>query len=59
MTAAEGDNVVPGSTIKTDGWRGYNGLTRAGYVHVRKTHTPGWDKRGDRSTPYADEIVSA
>jgi len=30
--------VEPGSTVRTDGWRGYNGLTELGYRHevVRK-----------------------
>ena len=25
--------VEPGSTVRTDGWRGYNGLTELGYQH--------------------------
>lgn len=29
------DTVEPGATIITDGWKGYNGLTKAGYTHVR------------------------
>lgn len=28
------DAVAPGSVIHTDGWRGYRGLTTAGYKHV-------------------------
>ena len=30
--------VEPGSVVRTDGWRGYNGLTELGYQHevVRK-----------------------
>lgn len=27
------ENVTPGSKVITDGWSGYNGLTRLGYVH--------------------------
>ena len=27
------ENVVVGSTVRTDGWQGYDGLTAAGYVH--------------------------
>lgn len=27
------DHVMPHSTIRTDGWKGYNGLTKIGYVH--------------------------
>jgi transposase-like protein len=31
--------VEPGSTVRTDGWRGYNGLTELGYGHkVVDTH---------------------
>ena len=25
--------VEPGSTVRTDGWKGYNGLNRIGYIH--------------------------
>jgi transposase-like protein len=28
-----GDVVEPGAEVLTDGWRGYNGLTKQGYVH--------------------------
>lgn len=59
LISAIGAHVAPDSTIQTDGWRSYNGLARAGYSHVRKPHTPGWAKRGERSTPYADELISA
>ncbi len=51
--------VEPGSTIRTDSWKGYNGLDHAGFVHERIVHTPGWAERGERSTPYADEAISA
>ncbi len=27
------DTVEPGSTVKTDGWKGYNGLAKHGYTH--------------------------
>jgi transposase-like protein len=27
------DHVEPGAIVLTDGWRGYRGLTKAGYVH--------------------------
>ena len=30
------DVISPGSTIITDGWPGYNGLEKLGYVHQRK-----------------------
>lgn len=37
------DSVEPGSKIKTDGWRGYNGVPSQGYRHevVRKTEDVG------------------
>ena len=51
--------VEPGATIRTDGWKGYNGLKAAGFSHQRIVHRPGWAERGERSTPYADEAISA
>jgi transposase-like protein len=30
------DVVTPGSTARTDGWRGYNQLPRHGYVHEKR-----------------------
>ena len=51
--------VAPGSTIRTDGWQAYESLARHGYSHDRKPHTPGWAKRGERSTPHADEAIGA
>ena len=51
--------VEPGSTIRTDGWKGYNNLEKAGFTHERLVHRAGWVERGERSTPYADEAISA
>lgn len=34
LTHAIEQMVSPGSTIHTDGWTGYNGLSNLGYVHV-------------------------
>lgn len=33
LTSFVQSNVLEGSTIKTDGWEGYNGLTAMGYKH--------------------------
>ena len=30
------DNVQKGATIRTDGWKGYNGIKKVGYKHVVK-----------------------
>ena len=32
-------NVLPGSTMHTDGWRAYSGLGRQGYVHHAVSHS--------------------
>ena len=34
------ENVVPGSTVVTDGWRSYMELANRGYKHVRKIGDP-------------------
>lgn len=31
------DHVKPGATVITDGWKGYNGLAKLGYVHDRRS----------------------
>ena len=59
LTPFIASRVEPGSTIRTDGWKGYNALSRAGFTHERIVHRPGWVERGERSTPYADEAISA
>jgi len=47
--------VEPGSLVRTDGWRGYNGLTELGYRHnvVRKD-----PDLGDNLLPLANRIAS-
>jgi transposase-like protein len=52
-------NVAGGSSVTTDGWRGYHALPRAGYPHTRLAHPKNWTKTGQRSTPHADEVISA
>ena len=31
------DNVEPGATVITDGWQGYSGLEKLGYVHDKRS----------------------
>ncbi len=31
------DHVEPGATVFTDGWQGYHGLEKLGYVHARRS----------------------
>jgi len=33
LTGFARDSLTPGSTIRTDGWGGYNGLAKMGYTH--------------------------
>jgi len=32
------DHIEPGSTVVTDGWSGYRGLTKLGYIHQPHSH---------------------
>jgi len=47
--------VEPGSTVRTDGWRGYNGLAELGYQHhvVRKN-----PDLGDNLLPLVNRVAS-
>ena len=47
--------VEPGSTVRTDGWRGYNGLMELGYQHrvVQKDA-----KLGDNLLPLVNTVAS-
>ena len=47
--------VEPGSTVRTDGWRGYNGLTELGYEHVVVRKDP---DLGDNLLPLANRVAS-
>jgi len=49
------DMVEPGSTVRTDGWRGYNGLSELGYQHTVVRKNP---DMGDNLLPLANRIAS-
>ena len=59
LTPFVASRVMSGSTIRTDGWKGYDGIEKAGFTHERLVHRAGWVDRGEQSTPYADEAISA
>lgn len=48
--------VVPGSTIRTDGWRGYSKLGQKGYTHTVLVHDE--QEPGEHPTPFVDRIAS-
>lgn len=48
--------VVPGSTIRTDGWRGYSKLGEKGYTHIILVHDE--QEPGEHPTPLVDRIAS-
>ena len=50
------DNVVPGSTVRTDGWSGYEGLRKAGYRH--RPRVVGDPKRAARLFPHVHRALS-
>src|SRR5260370_34907903 len=47
--------IAPGSRVRTDGWRGYNGLEARGYCHevIRQEAT-----LGDNLLPLANRVAS-
>ena len=47
--------VEPGSTVRTDGWRGYNGLAELGYQHVVVRKDP---DLGENLLPLVNRIAS-
>lgn len=63
IVRASGDNLCPavtravetGSTVCTDGWRGYNGLKNLGYEHEIIRPTPAL---GDNLLPLANRVAS-
>ena len=48
--------IAPGSTVRTDGWRGYNGLSKKGFHHVVINHAE--QEPGEDSTPLVHRIAS-
>jgi transposase-like protein len=50
------DNVVPGSTVRTDGWSGYEGLKAQGYRH--RARVIGDRKRAARLFPHVHRALS-
>lgn len=48
--------VEPGSTIRTDGWRGYSRLKEKGYTHRILIHSE--QEPGDDPTPLVDRVAS-
>ena len=50
------DNVVPGSTVRTDGWSDYEGLREEGYRH--RPRAIGDRKRAARLFPHAHRAIS-
>lgn len=49
------DMVEPGSVVRTDGWRGYNGLTELGYRHKVVQKNP---DLGDNLLPLVNRVAS-
>lgn len=49
------DNVESGSTIRTDGWKGYNHVTKYGYFHVVENQSA---SVGEHSLPLVHTIAS-
>lgn len=48
--------IEPGSTIRTDGWSGYNGLKEKGYEHIVVKHQE--EELGFDPTPLVHRIAS-
>ncbi len=48
--------VEPGSTVSTDGWRGYSKLKEKGYDHTITAHTE--SEPGDDPTPLVHRVAS-
>ena len=53
---AVGELVEPGSTVRTDGWKGYTNLKKKGYKHIVVAHTE--VELGDNPTALVHRIAS-
>ena len=56
LEKAVAELVEPGSTIRTDGWRGYSKLSEKGYTHIVTVHDE--EEPGEDPTPLVDRIAS-
>jgi len=56
LEKAIAEMVDAGSTIRTDGWRGYSQLSHKGYVHAVLVHDE--TAPGEEPTPSVDKIAS-
>ena len=56
MERAVEEMVEPGSTVRTDGWRGYNGLASKGFAHDVVDRTE--EEPGTDPTPLVHRIAS-
>jgi transposase-like protein len=56
LEAAVEELVESGSTVRTDGWRGYNTLKQKGFTHVVVTHKS--KEPGEDPTPLVHRIAS-
>lgn len=56
LTHAVTELVAPGSTIRTDGWKGYAGLAKKDYPHVVVPHME--SEPGEDPTPLVHRIAS-
>ena len=56
LVGAVKETVVPTSTIRTDGWKGYSRISTNGYRHVIINHHE--DAPGEDPTPLAHRIAS-
>lgn len=56
LRKAIAEMVEPGSTVCTDGWRGYSKLGTRGYTHIVVPHQE--DVRGEDPTPLVHRIAS-